>query len=71
MRQPCSDRPISDDGRPYVDAICNRCSRQLRPAIEMMDEALAGERIGAVSICDVCYDEMLVPGPGDAHGNMS
>lgn len=46
---------------------CCRCGRPL-PA----DGGLClQEKGGGAYICDACYQEMLLPGQGDAHGNMS
>jgi len=46
---------------------CSKCGRPLA-----MEAGLALQpRIEGECICDDCYHDMLVPGPGDAYGNMS
>lgn len=60
--------PTISKGRKSGECLtCNRCGRPLAPkAGACMETQNAG-----AAICDDCYAEMLVPGPGDAHGSMS
>jgi hypothetical protein len=46
---------------------CSRCGRPLTTN----RGACLETRAGGEYICEDCYREMLVPGAGDAHGNMS
>jgi hypothetical protein len=46
---------------------CHRCGCQLTMAAGTDPR----HPPDGACICDACYHEMLVPGPGDAHGNMS
>lgn len=46
---------------------CRQCGRPLT----MNDGACLQPPNGDACICEDCYHEMLVPGSGDAHGNMS
>lgn len=47
--------------------VCTHCGRPLST-----DAGLCLQpQDGAECICDDCYHDLLIPGPGDAHGNMS
>jgi hypothetical protein len=46
---------------------CRQCGRPLT----INNGACLQTTSGDACICEDCYREMLVPGSGDAHGNMS
>lgn len=60
--------PPCHDGQDRCESnICSRCGRPLSTGAGI---ALEAQNSGEC-ICDDCYHDMLIPGPGDAHGNMS
>jgi hypothetical protein len=46
---------------------CRQCGRPMA----LNDRACLQIQSGDTCICEECYRQMLVPGSGDAHGNMS
>jgi hypothetical protein len=58
----------SPDGQEAsVSKVCTHCGRPLST-----DAGLCLQpQDGAECICPECYQDLLIPGPGDAHGNMS
>lgn len=56
------DSPTSSDG-----TACSQCGRSLTTHQGVCLQS----QTDSACICEDCYREMLVPGSGDAHGNMS
>ncbi|MEJ2638335.1 MAG: hypothetical protein P8010_02050 [Desulfosarcinaceae bacterium] len=60
--------PTSGDGLSNGDGTaCSQCGRSIRTD----QGACLQSQTDSECICEDCYREMLVPGSGDAHGNMS
>jgi hypothetical protein len=61
------DASFIDGRNSSEDATCSRCGRPL----SLHAGVCLQTQTGGECICADCYDELLVPGAGDAHGNMS
>lgn len=60
--------PSCPDGQDTCEnTVCTHCGRALST-----DAGISMQAQGSGDcICDACYHDMLIPGPGDAHGSMS
>jgi hypothetical protein len=61
------DSAISDGRESSECSTCSQCGRILTMKMGVCQQP----HTAGAAICDDCYAEMLVPGPGDAHGSMS
>jgi formylmethanofuran dehydrogenase subunit E len=61
------DATSIEDRKSGESITCSQCGRPLA----MRTGAYLQTETAGAAICDDCYAEMLVPGPGGAHGSMS
>ena len=61
-------KPASPHGQDVLDGMaCAQCGQPMTTETALCLQP----QNGAQCICSDCYQDLLIPGPADAHGNMS